>query len=59
MRAMGARFATDYNLGKPAKRLRILGYDTLYERGNANRSFLMEVGEQGRIALTHSLDRRP
>jgi uncharacterized protein with PIN domain len=56
---MGARFATDYNLGKPAKRLRILGYDTLYERGNANRSFLMEVGEQGRIALTHSLDRRP
>lgn len=54
-----ARFAADCNLGKPAKGLRIFGYCTLYKRGNANRNFLVKAGEQGRIALTHSLDRRP
>lgn len=56
---MGARFAADCNLGKLAKWLRILGYDTLYERGNADRSFLMKAREEGRIALTRKrgLDR--
>lgn len=49
---MGARFAADCNLGKLAKWLRILGYDTLYERGNADRSFLLKATEEGRIALT-------
>ncbi|MBU1743801.1 MAG: Mut7-C RNAse domain-containing protein, partial [Proteobacteria bacterium] len=39
---MGPRFAADCNLGKLAKWLRILGYDTLYERGNADRTFLMK-----------------
>ncbi len=49
---MGARFAADCNLGKLAKWLRILGYDTLYERGNADRSFLLKAAEEGRIVLT-------
>ena len=53
---MGARFAADCNLGKLAKWLRILGYDTLYERGNADRSFLKKAGEEGRIALTRKRD---
>jgi uncharacterized protein len=53
---MEARFAADCNLGKLAKWLRILGYDTLYERGNADRSFLMKAAEEGRIALTRKRD---
>jgi uncharacterized protein with PIN domain len=53
---MEARFAADCNLGKLVKWLRILGYDTLYERGNADRSFLMKAGEGGRIALTRKRD---
>jgi uncharacterized protein with PIN domain len=53
---MGARFAVDCNLGKLAKWLRILGYDTLYERGNADRSFLRKAAEEGRIALTRKRD---
>lgn len=53
---MGARFTADCNLGKLAKWLRILGYDTLYERGNADLNFLMKAGEEGRIALTRKRD---
>lgn len=53
---MGARFSADCNLGKLAKWLRILGYDTLYERGKADRSFLMKAAEEGRIALTRKRD---
>ena len=53
---MGARFTADCNLGKLAKWLRILGYDTLYERGNADRSFLVKAEEEGRIALTRKRD---
>jgi len=49
---MEARFAADRNLGKLAKWLRILGYDTLYDRGDADQSFLRRAAEDGRIALT-------
>jgi uncharacterized protein with PIN domain len=49
---MDLRFVADYNLGKLAKWLRILGYDTLWEPRNADREFLQEAGEAGRIALT-------
>lgn len=49
---MGIRLTADCNLGKLAKWLRILGYDTLYDRGNADLKFLMKAGEEGRIALT-------
>ena len=49
---MDVRFATDRNLGKLAKWLRILGYDTLYDRGNADPDFLRKAAADGRIALT-------
>ena len=53
---MEERFAADRNLGKLAKWLRILGYDTLYERGDGDREFLNRAGEGGRIALTRKRD---
>jgi uncharacterized protein with PIN domain len=49
---MNERFLCDRNLGKLAKWLRILGYDTLFSRGNADRGFFEEAGREGRIALT-------
>lgn len=53
---MDVRFTADRNLGKLAKWLRILGYDTLYDRGNAEGGFLRKAGEEGRIALTRRRD---
>ena len=53
---MEERFVADRNLGKLAKWLRILGYDTLYDRGAADRDFLRKAGEDGRIALTRKRD---
>ena len=53
---MEERFAADRNLGKLVKWLRILGYDTLYDRGTADRHFLRRAGEDGRIALTRKRD---
>jgi uncharacterized protein with PIN domain len=53
---MDVRFATDCNLGKLAKWLRILGYDTLYERRNADPDFLRKASAEGRIALTRKRD---
>jgi uncharacterized protein with PIN domain len=49
---MDARFAADCNLGTLAKWLRILGYDTLYERGIADLDFLRKAAGEGRIVLT-------
>jgi len=54
---MDVRFATDRNLGTLAKWLRILGYDTLYERGNADPDFLRRAASEGRIVLTRKRDR--
>lgn len=58
---MDIRFIADCNLGTLAKWLRILGYDTLYERGNADLDFLRKAAEEGRVALTRKRDiaRRP
>ncbi|MBA4423944.1 MAG: twitching motility protein PilT, partial [Syntrophus sp. (in: bacteria)] len=53
---MDIRFIADRNLGTLAKWLRILGYDTLYERGNADLSFLRKAAEEGRVALTRKRD---
>ncbi len=53
---MDARFTADRNLGKLAKWLRILGYDTLYDRGNADRAFFLKARRDGRIALTRRRD---
>ena len=49
---MEERFVADRNLGKLVKWLRILGYDTLYDRGAADRDFFRRAREEGRIALT-------
>jgi uncharacterized protein len=49
---MAVRFLCDCNLGKLAIWLRILGYDTLCERGEADQVFLRRAGRERRIALT-------
>lgn len=46
------KFITDVNLGKLAKWLRILGYDTIFYPGNVDRDFLERAAKEGRIALT-------
>ncbi len=58
---MDIRFITDRNLGTLAKWLRILGYDTFYERGDADFDFLGKAAAEGRVALTRKRDlaRRP
>lgn len=43
---------TDANLGSLTKWLRILGYDTVYWRGNADRIFLAKAQKDNRIVLT-------
>jgi uncharacterized protein with PIN domain len=50
------RFAADRNLGKLVKWLRILGYDTLYDREDVDRDFLRRAADDGRIALTRKRD---
>lgn len=49
---MDVRFAADCNLGKLAKWLRILGYDTRYERRVADLVFIRKAAGEGRIVLT-------
>jgi hypothetical protein len=53
---MDIRFIADRNLGTLVKWLRILGYDTLYERGNTDLDFLRKAAEEGRVALTRKRD---
>jgi len=53
---MDVRFTADRNLGKLAKWLRILGYDTLYDRENADGTFLRKAAEEGRIVITRKRD---
>jgi uncharacterized protein with PIN domain len=47
---MDVRFTVDRNLGKLAKWLRILGYDTLYDRGNADRIALTRKRDLARLS---------
>ena len=49
---MDIRFVADRNLGTLVKWLRILGYDTLYQRGKADLNFLKKAAAEGRVALT-------
>jgi uncharacterized protein len=46
-------FALDSSLGKLAKWLRILGFDSVYVSGNPRKSFL-SYGTEGRILLTRT-----
>jgi hypothetical protein len=47
---MADRFLCDSHLGKLAKWLRILGYDTLWTREDINRDSLRKAEGEGRIA---------
>ena len=46
------KFITDINLGRLAIWLRILGFDTLFYRGPADRSFLRKAQQENRVVLT-------
>ena len=48
------KFLVDHMLGKLAKGLRMLGYDTLYSRGEDSHRLLMLCREQGRTLLTRN-----
>ncbi len=50
------KFITDTNLGKLAKWLRILGYDTVSYRREADRNFLRKAEREGRVVLTRKKD---
>jgi uncharacterized protein with PIN domain len=50
------KFITDINLGKLAKWLRILGYDTVVYTCNANRELLRKAEKEDRIVLTRKKD---
>jgi hypothetical protein len=46
------KFITDHNLGKLAKWLRLLGYDTICHGGKADRSFWRRARGDRRVLLT-------
>ncbi len=50
------KFLADPTLGKLAKWLRILGFDTIYYRGNIDRNFLRKAEREGRVVLTRKKD---
>jgi uncharacterized protein with PIN domain len=50
------KFITDRNLGKLAKWLRILGYDTVLYTKNIDRDFLRVGAKEGRVVLTRRRD---
>ena len=50
------KFLADSSLGRLSKWLRILGHDTIYWRGEADRSFLRKAESEGRAVLTRRKD---
>jgi uncharacterized protein with PIN domain len=50
------KFLADSSLGRLSRWLRILGYDTVYWRGEADRAFLRIAERQGRAVLTRRKD---
>lgn len=50
------KFVADVNLGTLARWLRLLGYDTRFDRGAVNREFLRRAQQEGRIVLTRKRD---
>src|SRR5512137_1885761 len=50
------KFIADSSLGRLSKWLRILGYDTVYWRGVADRVFLRKAEREGRAVLTRRKD---
>jgi len=56
------KFLADHTLGKLAKELRMLGYDTLYYRGESGYPLIKLAREEGRVILTRNsklLPRKP
>jgi uncharacterized protein len=49
-------FLADSSLGRLSKWLRLLGYNTVYYRGEADRSFLRKAEKEGRAVLTRRRD---
>ena len=50
------KFLADSSLGRLSTWLRMLGYDTVYWRGVAERSFLRKAEKEGRAVLTRRKD---
>ena len=50
------KFLADSSLGRLSTWLRILGYDTVYWRGEADRAFLRKAEKEGRAVLTRRKD---
>ena len=50
------KFLADSSLGRLSRWLRILGHDTAYWRGDADRAFLRLAEKEGRVALTRRKD---
>jgi uncharacterized protein len=50
------KLLADSSLGRLSKWLRILGHDTVYWRGEADRSFLRKAEREGRAVLTRRKD---
>jgi uncharacterized protein with PIN domain len=50
------KFLADSSLGRLSRWLRILGYDTVYWRGEADRAFLRRAEKEGRAVLTRRRD---
>jgi len=48
------KFLVDRMLGKLAKELRMLGYDTVYYRGENTHSLIQLTREEGRVILTRN-----
>jgi hypothetical protein len=50
------KFIADRSLGRLSRWLRMLGFDTEYWRGEADRSFLLAAEREGRAALSRRRD---
>jgi uncharacterized protein len=53
------KFIADSMLGKLAKLLRMMGYDTVYYRGNDRRQLLTMARQEDRVILTRSMNLLP
>ena len=51
---MTMKFLADRMLGKLVKELRMLGYDTVYYRGEGTYPLIKLAREEGRVILTRS-----
>jgi uncharacterized protein len=55
-RAQGPRFVVDAMLGSLARKLRIFGFDTLYQREGTDEEIMRLAHEEGRVLLTSDVE---